>query len=136
MAENKGGRPRRELTDDERAQVEALAQYLTQDQIADYLGVTRKTFAAIVERDEDVSTRYKRGKAKAIAAISQSLMGKARKGDTASMIFFLKTQAGWRETTRLEHTNPDGDMKQVVVFELPDNGRDPIEAAGDADGDD
>ena len=27
--------------------------------------------------------------------------------DTASMIFFLKTQAGWRETATVEHVTPE-----------------------------
>lgn len=66
-------------------------------QIADYFGIGRTTFFAILRRDADVAERYKKGKARAIGAIAQSLIAKARTGDTASMIFFLKTQAGWRE---------------------------------------
>ena len=102
------GRPARELTDDERAQVEALAAYLTQDQIADYLGITRPTLAAIFGRDEDVSLRYKRGKAKAIGDVASGLLKKAREGDNASMFFYLKTQAGWRETNAVEMSGPNG----------------------------
>jgi len=102
------GRPARELTDDERAQVEALAAYLTQDQIADYLGITRPTLAAIFGRDEDVSLRYKRGKAKAIGDVANGLLKKAREGDNASMFFYLKTQAGWRETNAVEMSGPNG----------------------------
>jgi hypothetical protein len=54
-----------------------------------------------------VAARYKRGKARAIGVIAQGLINKARSGDTTSMIFFLKTQAGWRETGRLEHLLPE-----------------------------
>jgi hypothetical protein len=50
-----------------------------------------------------LAERYKRGKAKAIAHVARGLLQKARSGDTVSSIFFLKTQAGWRETDRLEH---------------------------------
>lgn len=96
------------LDEEQRAQVEALAACLSQDQIADYLGTSRPTFAAIMERDPDVSLRYKRGKAKAIQDVAEGLLMKARGGDTASAIFYLKTQAGWRETIRNEHSGPDG----------------------------
>lgn len=61
----------------------------------------------MMARDEEIAARYKRGKAKAVGAIAQGLIGKARGGDTASMIFFLKTQAGWREASPIEHTLPE-----------------------------
>ena len=97
-----------ELSEVQRAEVETLAALLNQDQIADYLGVSRTTFKAICARDPDIACRYKRGKAKAIAHVANGLLQKARGGDTTSMIFYLKTQAGWRETDRLEHTGAEG----------------------------
>ena len=97
------GRRAIELTDEQRGEIETLAALLTQDQIGDYLGVSRTTFRAIMERDEEIAALYKRGKAKAIAHVAKGLLQKARSGDTVSSIFFLKTQAGWRETDRLEH---------------------------------
>lgn len=92
------------LTDDQRAQVEALGAYLSIEQIADYFGMSKVTFYAIMEREPDVSERYKRGKAKAIGAVAQNLIKKARDGDNACMMFYLKTQAGWRETQHIEHS--------------------------------
>ena len=97
------GRRAIELTDEQRGEIETLAALLTQDQIGDYLEVSRTTFRAIMERDEEIAALYKRGKAKAIAHVAKGLLQKARSGDTVSSIFFLKTQAGWRETDRLEH---------------------------------
>ena len=52
-------------------------------------------------RDRDLAERYKRGKARAIGAVAQSLVTKARAGNVTAMIFFLKTQGGWRETVDL-----------------------------------
>ncbi len=101
-------RPEKVLTEAQRAEVETLAAVLTTQQLADYFGIGRTTFFAILERDADVSERYKRGKAKAIGAIAQSLIAKARAGDTTSMIFYLKTQGGWPETQAIEHSGPDG----------------------------
>ena len=98
------GRPPRVLTDDEIAQVEALAAVLNLDQIADFLDVARSTFQEILKRDERVSGRYKKGKAKSILNVGNGLLEKAINGDTASAIFYLKTQAGWKETQVQEHT--------------------------------
>lgn len=79
-------------------EVETVAALLSQDQIADYFGICRNTFRAIRDRDAQVDARYKWGKAKAIAHVANGLLQKARSGDTTSMIFYLKTQAHWRET--------------------------------------
>ena len=106
------GRRPTTLTQAQKAEVETLAAVLTAEQIADYFGIGRTTLFAMMNRDPEIAERYKRGKAKAIGAIAQSLISKARSGDTTSMIFYLKTQAGWRETQSLAHS--------VEVDEAPD----------------
>lgn len=98
------GRPPITLAPDQVREVETLAALLSQDQIADYFGIARNTFRAICDRDEEVLGRYKRGKAKAIAHVANGLLQKARAGDTTSAIFYLKTQAGWREKAEIEHS--------------------------------
>ena len=95
------------LTDAQKAEVETLAAVLTAEQVADYFGIGRRTFYSMMQRDEEIAARYKKGKARAIGAIAQGLINKARSGDTTSMIFFLKTQAGWRETSKIEHMLPE-----------------------------
>ena len=112
-----GGRPAKTLTDEQRAQVEALAAYLTAEQISDYFGIGRTTFFAMMEREPDISERYKRGKAKAVGAVAQNLIKKAREGDNSCMMFYLKTQAGWRETQQVDHTSSDGSMTPKGVPE-------------------
>ena len=102
------------LTEAQRAEVETLAAVLTAAQMADYFGIGRTTLFALMDRDPDIAERYKRGKARAVGAIAQSLIAKARGGDTACMIFFLKTQAGWREKDRLEVTGADGGPVEVA----------------------
>ena len=91
-------RPRTELTADQIREVETLAAVLNQEQIADYIGVPVRTFRAILQRDDDVSASYKKGKARAIGRVSQSLLKSATEGNITAAIFYLKTQAGWRET--------------------------------------
>ena len=87
----------RVLTEDELVQVQALASVLSSEQIADYFGIARATFYNIMARQEEVSRRYKKGRAKAIGSVAKGLLQKAHSGDTTSAIFYLKTQAGWRE---------------------------------------
>jgi len=63
-----------------------------------------------MERDEEVSAKYKKGKAKAVGFVAQNLIQKARSGDLGAQIFYLKTQAGLKETQRLEGAGNDGEQ--------------------------
>jgi hypothetical protein len=85
------------LTDKQIAQIEALAQYLTLEQIADHLGICRKTLLNKRNEHPEIEASYRKGKARAIAFTSKSLMKNIAAGKEASIIFFLKTQAGWKE---------------------------------------
>ena len=109
------GRKPKELTEEQTVQVEALAAYLSQDQIADYFGISDRTFREMMGRDPNISSAYKRGKAKAIGTVAQGLLQKARAGDTTSAIFYLKTQAGWRETQNVDHTTNGKDMPASAI---------------------
>ena len=62
------------LTEAQRAEVETLAAVLTAAQMADYFGIGRTTLFSLMDRDPDIAERYKRGKARAIGAIAQSLL--------------------------------------------------------------
>ena len=108
-------RKARKLDDGEIAQVEALAAYLSQEQIADYFGIGRTTWYAILDRQPEVAEHYKKGKAKAIGKIAQSLIKQAMDGDKVAAMFYLKTQAGWRETQGHDHTSSDGSMTPSVI---------------------
>ena len=90
-------RPRKTLTPAQVTEVETLAAVLNQEQIADYFGFSQDTFQRMMERDAEVMRSYKRGKAKAIGSIGANLIGQAKSGNVAAAIFYLKTQAGWRE---------------------------------------
>jgi len=107
---NKGGRPLIVLDDDQVKQVESLGAVLSIEQMADYFSISRTTFYQIMERQPEVSVHYKRGKSKAIGGIAKSLLTKAQGGDNQAMIFYLKTQAGWKETNVVDNTSSDGSM--------------------------
>ena len=50
-----------ELTDEQMAEVETLAAVLNVAQMADYFGIGRTTFFSILNREPEVSERYKGG---------------------------------------------------------------------------
>lgn len=124
------GRPLTTLSEAQRAEVETLAAVLTAAQIADFLGIGRTTFFAIVNRDSDLSERYKRGKARAIGAVAQSLVTKARAGNVTAMIFFLKTQGGWRETVEVAAPVPPAEPT-IDLTQLSDQALEEIVALSD-----
>ena len=59
--------------------------------------MSERTFHAIEERQPEVFTAYRRGKAKKIAEVAGALMKAVDRGDMSAIQFFLKTQAGWSE---------------------------------------
>ena len=84
-------------TDTTRAQVESLViGGVKQTTIADILGIAPKTLRAHYRRELDHAL------AKVIAGVSGTLIQKALSGSETSMIFFLKTRAGWRETVGVD----------------------------------
>ena len=111
-----GGRPMIVFDEAQIAQVEALAAVLSKKQLADYMDVSETTFREIEARQPDVFDAYKRGKAKAISKMGRSLIMQAEDGNVSAAIFYLKTQAGWREADQdlgnhnitLQIVKPDG----------------------------
>ena len=80
--------------------------------IADIIGVDDKTLRKHYREELDQS------KAKANATIGGALFNKAKGGDTAAMIFWMKTQAGWREKSEIDHTSSDGTMsppREIII---------------------
>lgn len=76
----------------------------TQEAIASIIGIDPKTLRKYYRAELDQS------KAKANATIGGALFNKAKSGDTTAMIFWMKTQAGWRETQQIDHTTNGKDM--------------------------
>lgn len=107
------------LDEAQKAEVETLAAVLTTEQIADFFGIARRTFYSLMERDEDIAARYKKGRARAIGAIAQTLISKARAGDTIAMLFYLKTQGGWREADRMPNLGEDTPVAPIEFRFLP-----------------
>lgn len=113
---NLGGRPKTVLTDEQIAQVEALAAYLSINDIAYFFDISERSFLDIKNRDPRVEEAYKRGKAKAISFVASKLMNIIREEENtptklSAIIFYLKTQAGWttepKQDDRIKLKFPD-----------------------------
>ena len=110
----KGGRPAKVLDETEVTKLEALACCLTKSQAADYFGMTAKTLRAIEERQPEVSTAYRRGRAKAVGDIGSALYRAAMDGNIQAMKFWLKTQAGWSENKPMVEINSKPILERVI----------------------
>jgi flagellar motility protein MotE (MotC chaperone) len=117
------GQPKKQLSDAQIAQVEALASVLTKGQIADYMGMSENTLREREKEDERIAEAYKRGKSKAIASVASNLLTQARAGNLTAIIFYLKTQAKWQETSHVDHTT-NGEsitgIERVIIDEAED----------------
>lgn len=102
-------------TDAERKQVEALAGVgLPHDQIGALL---RDGVCVDVVRD-NFAHELKAGKAKASAKIGQTLFNRAIGGETAALIWWTKSQMGWKEKRELDISNPDGTLKPPTAINI------------------
>ena len=108
-------------TDDQRELVEQLASFgHRQSEIV--LFVKKKNGSSISEPTllKYFEKELSEGKIKANVRIAQTLYKKAIGGDTTSMIFWLKSQAGWKDTQRVELTGANGgpvEQKTTVTNE-------------------
>lgn len=95
------------------AKVEVMAANgLTQQQIADSLGISVSTLYGRKRESEEFEEAIKRGKAKGVAVVTNELMKQVKRGNVTAMIFFLKARAGWKEKNEVDLTNSDGSFAQ------------------------
>lgn len=81
---------------------------LTQRDIATFLEIDGKTLRAHYRRELDT------GAIEANARVVESLYRNATKNDNvAAQIWWTKARMGWKDTSRIENTGPDGGALQV-----------------------
>ena len=101
---NDVGRPPFIKRDEDAKLVEALTiAGVTQTLVAQIVKISEPTLRKNFRKELDTS------KARANAVISQALFKKAKDGNVVAQIFWLKTQAGWKEKNYHELTGKDGD---------------------------
>lgn len=87
-------------------QIEGMAAVgLSLNDIAHIVGMNYKTMLKLYEE------YWRNGKIKANMKVGERLYKMAvEDGNPACLMFWAKTQMGWRETQRLDHTSSDGSM--------------------------
>lgn len=91
----KRGRPRIKYDPEVARQIQAMSMYgLTQDRISVVIGISVDTMHKLY------AAEFAKGKGQAGLTIGKALFEKAKGGDTTAMIFWAKTQMGWREKDR------------------------------------
>ncbi len=81
---------------------------LNKKQIAEALGIGYSTLMDKQNEYPEFEEAINKGRAQGIAHVAGKLMAKVSALDTASIIFYLKTQAGWREGQTIEMTGANG----------------------------
>lgn len=110
MADKRKTKPPHEPTRATRELVQLHAMVGTrQETIAEIIGIDPKTLRKHYRDELDQS------KARANATIGGALFNKAKAGDTTAMIFWMKTQAGWRETQNIDHTTAGESIAPTVI---------------------
>lgn len=111
--------PKKAVDDEMCRQAEQLATLgLSIQNVASVLGIAERTFHRYKADHPELEAAYKIGRARGIASVAKSLIDLIRGGNVAATIFFLKTQAGWRETSKVEHSGPEGRPVPVAQFDM------------------
>ena len=98
MAQRKVGRPEWIPEGDILDQAKYLSSRgLTQEQIADCLGIGLSTLCDKKNKFPEFAEVIKKGKSLGIGEISNTLFESAKAGNVPSMIFYLKSQGGWKD---------------------------------------
>tara|TARA_B100001939_G_scaffold39718_1_gene30954 strand:+ start:4086 stop:4430 length:345 start_codon:yes stop_codon:yes gene_type:complete len=110
------GRPAHEPTDKNKTIVNSLASYgIPHEDIASKLNISADTLVKYYKKELDD------GRIDANAEVAKTLMQQIRKGNTLASIFYLKTRAGWKETSKHEITGDNGKPVKInVTFKKKD----------------
>jgi hypothetical protein len=100
-------------TPEQRKTVRAMAAFgIPQMEIANVVGVSDRTLRKVFRDELDKAAT------EANAKVAEVCFRMATSGTVpAATFFWLKTRAGWREVSRLEHTGGDGGPVQLQQFE-------------------
>lgn len=102
-------------------QLEKLAALgLTDEEIADFIGVCRKTLHTMKKENERFLHTIKMGKLKADSKVISSLYEQATQGNVTAQIYWLKNRrsAEWRDRQDIEHSGTITYKEEPIQKEL------------------
>lgn len=97
------------------------AQGLTQQQIADSLGIHIATLMRKKKEISELSEAIKRGEAKGLASITNALFQSARDGNVTAQIFYLKNRdpERWKDRRHIDETHrfkrPEAEIDETMT---------------------
>ena len=96
-----------EFTEDDLSKIEKLAGYgLDMEKIAMLWGKCERTFYRYLKNNDTFKQAIQRGRAMANSKVAQTAYEMATSGESEGMTkFWLKTQAGWKEVSKMEFEN-------------------------------
>ena len=101
---------------------------LRRSDIAAYFGMAYSTLCKKAASNPELRIAFKQGKAQQVSEVAGELITQIRQGSTSATIFYLKTQAGWKEPDVVAPEDEDEEDKAPQEnLEITTN--DPIEAA-------
>ena len=104
------------LDDLQIAQVEALANYLSIEQVAGYFNLSASDFLDLQKRDERVLRAYRKGKIRGVYKAAMLLWEQMEAGNVTALIFFLKTRGDWREKPIAETEDNAHKFKNIKLI--------------------
>ena len=100
---------------EELKKVEALASRgMTEENIAHCLGIRPETLSKKKHEFEQLVQAIKRGKAKGIAMVTNELLKNIQLGNVTAQIFYLKSQAGWKEAKDEPNTSAQSLIQSII----------------------
>ena len=105
------------------ARVEAKARKgLTQEQIADVLGINFRTLYKHKKTNREFREAIKRGQSKGIEKVTNALFNNAINGNIAAQIFYLKNRAAadWKDKHHIDETTRIVKPSQIDSKTSPD----------------
>lgn len=104
------------LDDLQIAQVEALANYLSIEQVAGYFNLSASDFLDLQKKDERVLRAYRKGKIRGVCKVALLLWEQMEAGNVTALIFFLKTRGGWSERPFAETEDNAHKFKNIKLI--------------------
>lgn len=97
------GRPQWIPSKEDLEKIESLAaKGLSQEQIANCVGLHPSTLCEKKNQFPELDEAIKKGKASGIAKVAEALLRNIDLGNVTAQIFYLKTQAGWKDNVPVE----------------------------------
>lgn len=128
----KQGRPKWTPTEQDIAKAEELvAMGHTMENVGLLLNKNRDTLFERIKDTPEFSDAIKRGRSGADNLVLSEYWKKIKAGETACILFYMKTRMGWKETQVVENTGKDGGPIKTEVSLAADEIRSAIKGMVD-----